>query len=88
MSGTPDPDAAVVVAEFDSEMLAGFASGLLEGHGIESRTVGGLTAGFRAEAPGRVRLLVHARDVERARAILAEDERERSGEPDDEGGGD
>lgn len=78
----------MVVAEFESEMLAGFARGLLEEHGIESRMVGGLTAGFRAEAPGRVRLLVHAKDAERARALLAEDERERTGEPDDPDGAD
>ena len=84
MSATPDPEAAVVVAEFDSELLAGFASGLLEEHGIESRAVGGLTAGFRAEAPGRVRLLVQARDAERARAILAEDASARA---EDEGDG-
>ena len=68
---TDDP---VVVAEYASELEAGFAKSRLDEAGIESRTVGGHTAGFRAEAPGRVRLLVHKSDFERARALLSDEE--------------
>ncbi|GJM19880.1 MAG: hypothetical protein DHS20C14_20930 [Phycisphaeraceae bacterium] len=74
MSETNEGEAPVVVAEYETELQAGFARSLLEEHGIEARMVGGLTAGFRAEAPGRVRVLVHAADLERARAILSEEE--------------
>lgn len=69
--GRSEDAAPVVVAEYQTELEAGFAKSLLEGEGIECRTVGGITAGFRAEAPGRVRLLVHRSDFERARALLA-----------------
>jgi len=72
MTTHKDPDETVTVAQYDSELEAGFAQSLLEENGIECRTVGGPTAGFRAEAPGKVRLLVHARDAERAEAVLRE----------------
>ncbi len=62
----------VVVAQFPAELEAGFAASKLRDAGIECRTIGGHTAGFRAEAPGMVSLMVHARDAERAGELLAD----------------
>lgn len=74
MANTPDPEAPVEIARFDTELSAQFAQTRLREQGIESRVVGGATAGFRAEAPGLVHLLVHEKDAERARAILSEED--------------
>jgi hypothetical protein len=41
-------------------------------HGIQARSVGGLTSGFRAEAPGVVEVLVRHIDFEQAQAVLRE----------------
>lgn len=74
MTETPDPGAPVEIAQYDTELSAQFAQTRLREEGIESRVVGGATAGFRAEAPGRVHLLVHRKDADRAREILSEDD--------------
>ena len=63
----------MVVARYPTELKAGFAASILREAGIECRTIGGHTAGFRAEAPGQVSLLVHERDVERARELLKDE---------------
>jgi hypothetical protein len=44
----------------------------LETEGIRARTVGGFTAGFRAEAPGGVSVVVLEEDLARAKQILAD----------------
>jgi cyclic pyranopterin phosphate synthase len=44
----------------------------LDAHGIEAQVTGEFTAGFRAEAPGQVRVVVRNADLERARVALAE----------------
>jgi hypothetical protein len=44
----------------------------LEAEGIRAQTVGGLTAGFRAEAPGGVSVVVLENDLPRAKQILAD----------------
>ena len=43
---------------------------LLEDHGIKATAVGGYTAGFKAEAPGLVDVLVMNDDLEQARVVL------------------
>jgi hypothetical protein len=43
----------------------------LEAEGIRATTVGGFTAGFRAEAPGGVTVVVLEDDLPRAKEILA-----------------
>jgi hypothetical protein len=53
-------------------MEAGIIVGALEEEGIKGVMSGIYTAGFRAEAPGWVKILVAERDVERAQAILAD----------------
>jgi hypothetical protein len=50
---------------------AGIATALAE-YGIEAMTTGGVTAGFKAEAPGSVQILVRAADFEQAKRALAE----------------
>jgi hypothetical protein len=43
----------------------------LEAEGVRAQTVGGFTAGFRAEAPGGVSVVVLENDLPRAKQILA-----------------
>jgi hypothetical protein len=44
----------------------------LEDEGIRARAVGGFTAGFRAEAPGGVSVVVTESDLDRAKIVLAD----------------
>ncbi len=44
----------------------------LKDRGIDARTTGGFTAGFRAESPGLIQVIVHAADLDRARNALEE----------------
>ena len=72
-----DPNSKVdagprVVAEAANEVEASMIVALLENAGIESRADGDFTAGFRAEAPGSVQIVVRADDELSARSILAE----------------
>jgi hypothetical protein len=50
---------------------AGIVTALAE-YGIEALTTGGVTAGFKAEAPGSVQILVRSADLEQAQQALAE----------------
>lgn len=72
-----DPGQPVVVATARTEIEAAAIAAVLDGAGIAVEVVGGLTSGFRAEAPGEVRILVHRADLEQAREVL----RERSAAP-------
>ncbi len=63
-------EAPVLLAEFPNEALAAIFVATLREEGIESATTGAMTAGFRTEAPGMVRVLVHQPDVPRAQALL------------------
>ena len=62
----------VVLANRPNETLAVLLIGALEQEGIRAMMEGHLTAGFRAEAPGQVRVLVRAEDLEQAKLILEE----------------
>ena len=62
----------VTVAERTSEVAASILVSVLQDEGIKAIATGGFTAGFRAEAPGMVRVQTLERDAERARQILAE----------------
>jgi hypothetical protein len=73
MSSPQDNREPVLVAQPGSEVEAAILRSVLEAEGIPSWVVGGLTSGFRAEAPGRARLLVRAEDAVRAREVLARD---------------
>jgi hypothetical protein len=55
-----------------TELEAGIIVGALEQHDIKSTMTGVYTAGFRAEAPGWVQVLVAEYDLAAAQAILEE----------------
>ena len=52
-------DQPVLLAEFPTEALAAIFIAMLREEGIEAVMTGGIRVGFRAEAPGMVRVLVH-----------------------------
>ena len=58
-----------------SEIEAAAIVGLLSEEGIEAKATGGLTAGFKAEAPGEVKVLVAAADADRAKRVLGQFEK-------------
>lgn len=62
----------VTVAERSSEVAASILVSILESAGIKAVVTGGFTAGFRAEAPGIVRVQTLETDAERARQLIAE----------------
>jgi len=65
-------DAVVTLAFFPTEVEAKMIADELNREGIQAEPAGILTAGFRAEAPGRVKVLVHQNDLEKAKALLDE----------------
>ena len=70
-------DNIVTLAFVPSEIEATMIADELKRAGIQSEPAGLLTAGFRAEAPGKVKVLVHQKDLERAKALLDEYQRSR-----------
>jgi hypothetical protein len=67
-----DSDEPVLLTSAPNEMEAGIIVGALEEEGIKAAMSGVYTAGFRAEAPGWVKILVAEHDLARAQAILAD----------------
>lgn len=67
-----DEHQLVTVAERTSESAASILVAVLEDEGIRAVATGGFTAGFRAEAPGVVRVQTLERDAERAAKIIGE----------------
>jgi hypothetical protein len=63
-------DHIVPVTSVPNEVEAGIVIAALEDAGIKATMSGVYTAGFRAEAPGQVQILVHQADVERALQVL------------------
>ncbi len=66
----------VTVAKRQCEASASVLVSVLQDEGIRAIATGGYTAGFRAEAPGVVRVLTFESDAERAREIVSEIEAE------------
>ncbi len=62
----------VTVAERDLESAALILVSILEDAGIRAIATGGFTAGFRAEAPGVVKVQTFEVDAERARQVISE----------------
>lgn len=62
----PAGEPTAVLAVFDHEWQASLVRETLLSAGIPSVVAGGFTGSFRSEAPGRVKVLVHAADLERA----------------------
>ncbi len=65
-----DPNRVVVLTTVPTEAEAATIVAALDGGGIQARITGELTSGFRAEAPGDVRVLVREADLEQARELL------------------
>jgi len=66
----------VTVVKRQCEASASVLVSVLQEEGIRAVATGGYTAGFRAEAPGVVRVLTFEADAERARDIISEIEAE------------
>ena len=73
-----DPNNPEVLISVRTDIEAAVIVGALAARGIDASTTGGYTAGFRAEAPGEVNVIVRRSDVERATNALAEIERDRA----------
>ena len=69
MTNESDP---VTLTAFNDEVFAVMLVDALSEAGIEATSAGGITGGFRAEAPGMVKVLVHADDLERATVFFKE----------------
>ncbi len=89
---TTDPDNPTVLESFPNDLEAANVVAALNAHGVEASTTGGYIAGFRAEAPGNVNVIVRHRDLDRAKQVLADIKKWRTdvdwsqvdvGEPDD-----
>lgn len=65
-------DNIVTLAFFPTEVEATMVADELKREGIQAEPAGILTAGFRAEAPGRVKVLVHETDLAKAKTLLDE----------------
>jgi hypothetical protein len=74
-----DDATLVTVAQRSNEVAASILVAALTDAGIRAVATGGFTAGFRAEAPGVVRVQTLERDADRARKIIDELKLERSG---------
>jgi pheromone shutdown protein TraB len=66
-----DSNEPVLLTSALNEAEAGIIVGALAEEGIKAAMSGVYTAGFRAEAPGWVKVLVAERDLARAKQILA-----------------
>lgn len=65
-----DPDGPAVLAEVENEFQANVIIGELKSHGINASTTGNFTAGFRAEAPGLIQIVVSNKDFVAATKAL------------------
>lgn len=69
---TTDPNRPHVVTRVPTEFEANVIVSALEAAGLKAMAVGGPTAGFRAEAPGDVAVVVPENEAAQAEAVLAE----------------
>ncbi len=69
---TNDPNRPHVVTRVSTDFEAAAIVSALESAGIKAMAVGGHTAGFLAEAPGDVAVVVPANEAKPAEAVLAE----------------
>ena len=69
---TTDPHNPEVLTCVPTDIEAATIVTALAARGIEASTTGGYTAGFRAEAPGGVSVIVRHEDLNHAKQVLAE----------------
>ena len=67
-----DPKNPEMLTSVPSDIEAAAIVAALAAHGVQASTTGSYTAGFRAEAPGSVNVIVRREDLDRARRVLAE----------------
>ncbi len=72
-----DPNNPEVLTSVRTEVEAAAIVGALAARSIEASTTGSYTAGFRAEAPGCVNVIVKYEDLDSARLALAEIEQDQ-----------
>ena len=72
-----DPNNPEVLTSVRTDVEAAAIVSALAARGIEASTTGGYTAGFRAEAGGRVNVIVKYADLHRARIALTEIEQDQ-----------
>ncbi len=65
-----ESDELVVLQSVPSEAQANLIAAALERAGIEAALEGALTAAFRAEAPGEVKIIVRKNDLQKAKEAL------------------
>ncbi len=63
-------DKLVTLIRTEDEIEATLIAQSLEESGIKATTTGAFTAGFRAEAPGYVNVIVSAKDLAKATKLL------------------
>lgn len=63
-------DKLVSLIQVNNEVEASVIVATLKEHGIPATATGGFTAGFRAEAPGYVDVMVNQQNLPEARRIL------------------
>lgn len=73
-----DQTRTAVVARVPSEWQANIIADVLRDEGIDAEVAGALTAQFRAEAPGMVRVIVPEAQAERALAVFRARQHEAS----------
>lgn len=67
-----DPNEPVVLTSVPSEIEATLIADALQEQGFQVVMEGELTSGYRAEAPGEIRLMVRREQFEQARKALEE----------------
>jgi hypothetical protein len=72
-----DPNNPEILTSVLTEVEAAAIVGALAALSIRASTTGGYTAGFRAEAPGRVNVIVRYKDLDRAKQALTEIEQDQ-----------
>lgn len=68
--GMENDDKVVTLAFLNDEVEAKLLSDALNLEGIQSEVAGELAGSFRAEAPGRVKVLVHASELAQAKELM------------------
>lgn len=67
---TVDPNNPEILTSVTSDIEAAAIVAALSAQGIEASTTGDFTAGFRAEAPGDINVIVRQQDLVRALQIF------------------
>lgn len=75
---TTDPSSPTVLVSVPTEFEAGVIASALCEQQINATTTGGLTSGFKAEAPGEVAVVVPLSQLDDAKQVLASIRQEQS----------